>query len=75
MPDQDGCFAIYRTRTGPAACANVLRRALRFLPLYFAQTASPILVLRRWRDARANQLEHARCARSRQAVPGGGDFA
>jgi hypothetical protein len=50
-------FAICRTRTGLAACANVLRRALRFLLLYFAQTASPILVLLRWRDARATQVE------------------
>jgi hypothetical protein len=37
-----------RTRMGPAACTNVLRRALiaRFLPLDFEQTASPILILR-----------------------------
>jgi hypothetical protein len=35
-----------RTRMGPAACTNVLRRALvaRFLPLDFVQTASPILI-------------------------------
>jgi hypothetical protein len=31
----------------------------RFLLLYFAQTASPILVLPRWRDARATHVEHA----------------
>jgi hypothetical protein len=38
----------FRARTGLAACTNVRRRALiaRFLPLDFAQTASPILVLR-----------------------------
>jgi hypothetical protein len=36
---------MFRTRTGLAACANVRRRALRFLPLDFAQTASPILIL------------------------------
>jgi hypothetical protein len=74
MPGPDGTgrvVVMFRTRTGLAACANVLRRALRFLLLYFAQTASPILVLRRWRDARANQVEHARCARRGRRCPVG----
>jgi hypothetical protein len=62
-----------RTRTGLAVCANVLRRALiaRFLPLDFAQTANPILVLP---GGCATRRARTLCL-SRQAVSGGGDFA
>jgi hypothetical protein len=63
--------------TGLAACTNVRRRALvaRFLPLDFAQAASPILVLPRERSTVVETPAlNTHVVPSRQAVSGGGDF-
>jgi hypothetical protein len=68
---------VVRTRTGLAACTNVLRRALiaRFLLLDFVQTASPILILRPSGSTMvAKPTSKTRAVPSRQAVSGGGDF-
>jgi hypothetical protein len=67
VPDQDGL----------PACTNVLRRALiaRFLPLDFAQTGSPILLLRSHCAAIVEPpTSGTHAVPSRQAVSGEGDF-